>query len=140
MGEVTVPVLLTFAVLLILAGLAKLVRPAAATHFLETYAVPKPRLVVSVGPDPEEVALADAIVNELGLAALSTQGKLSWAQLAGLLSRARLFVGVDTAAMHLDQDLACQPCRLLCTGLHPRPRRSHITVAGCGWQHEPFKR
>ncbi len=65
-----------------------------------------PRLVVSVGPDPEEVALGEALVGELGPAAFSTGGKLSWAQLAGLLYRARLFVGVDTAAMHLAA--ACQ--------------------------------
>ena len=65
-----------------------------------------PNLVVSVGPDREEVAMAEAIVKELGSAALSTGGKLSWAQLAWLLYRARMFVGVDTAAMHLAA--ACQ--------------------------------
>ncbi|MBM3838565.1 MAG: glycosyltransferase family 9 protein [Verrucomicrobia bacterium] len=65
-----------------------------------------PRLVVSSGPDSEEIALAGSIAKALGPAALSTQGELSWAQLAGLLYRARLFVGVDTAAMHLAA--ACQ--------------------------------
>jgi heptosyltransferase-3 len=65
-----------------------------------------PHLVISVGPDAGEVALAEAIAGELGPAALSTRGALSWAQLAGLLYRARIFVGVDTAAMHLAA--ACQ--------------------------------
>jgi heptosyltransferase III len=38
--------------------------------------------------------------------AVSTDGKLDWAHLAGCLYRARAFVGVDTAAMHLAA--ACQ--------------------------------
>ncbi|MFN0067783.1 MAG: glycosyltransferase family 9 protein, partial [Limisphaerales bacterium] len=42
----------------------------------------------------------------LGPRAVSTDGTASWAELAGLLWRARLFVGVDTAAMHLAA--ACQ--------------------------------
>lgn len=65
-----------------------------------------PQIVLSVGPDPEERALAAEIQTALGPAALSTDGKLAWAELAGLLYEARLFVGVDTAAMHLAA--ACQ--------------------------------
>lgn len=65
-----------------------------------------PRLIVSAGPESEEIALAGRIVKALGSSALSTEGGLSWAQLAGLLYRARLFIGVDTAAMHLAA--ACQ--------------------------------
>ena len=38
---------------------------------------------------------------------LSTQGELSWAQLAKLLGSASLFVGVDTAAMHLAAAVQC---------------------------------
>lgn len=59
-GEVILPVLLTFAVLLILAGVAKLVRPETATHFLETYSVPTPRLVVCAGAALEVVSGAAA--------------------------------------------------------------------------------
>ena len=44
-----------------------------------------PQIVVSVGPDSQEVALGDALVNALGPAAVSTRGRLDWAQLAGLL-------------------------------------------------------
>ncbi len=64
------------------------------------------QVIVSAGPDPAEIQLAGRIAAAVGPAALSTQGSLSWAQLAGLLYRARLFVGVDTAAMHLAA--ACQ--------------------------------
>jgi heptosyltransferase-3 len=65
-----------------------------------------PQLVISTGPDAEEIQLADNLVTALGARAVSTRGKLSWAQLAGLLYDAKLFVGVDTAAMHLAA--ACQ--------------------------------
>ena len=65
-----------------------------------------PQLVISAGPDPDEVAQAKQIASALGPQAISTAGKLSWVQLAGLLYDAKLFVGVDTAAMHLAA--ACQ--------------------------------
>jgi heptosyltransferase-3 len=63
-------------------------------------------IVVSCGPDAEEVAEAQAIADGIGTRATSTKGKLSWAQLAGALRAAKMFVGVDTAAMHLAA--ACQ--------------------------------
>ena len=65
-----------------------------------------PRLVISAGPDPDEVRGAAELERALAGRAVSTAGRLNWAQLAGLLYRARLFVGVDTAAMHLAA--ACQ--------------------------------
>lgn len=64
------------------------------------------RLVLSCGPDPQERALASRLTSVLGPAVVTTDGQTSWAQLAWLLRRARLFVGVDTAAMHLAA--ACQ--------------------------------
>ncbi len=66
-----------------------------------------PRLILSAGPDPQERALAGRIASALGADALSTDGQTSWAQLAGLLRRAKLFVGVDTAAMHLAAACNC---------------------------------
>ena len=63
-------------------------------------------IVVSCGPDAEEIAEARAIADGIGARATSTEGKLSWAQLAGALRAAKMFVGVDTAAMHLAA--ACQ--------------------------------
>jgi len=65
-----------------------------------------PRLIISAGPDPDEVRDAAELEHALSGRAISTAGQLKWAQLAGLLYRARLFVGVDTAAMHLAA--ACQ--------------------------------
>ena len=64
------------------------------------------QIVISVGPDRDEVAGAAALQAELDGRAVSTGGKLSWAQLANVLYGAKLFVGVDTAAMHLAA--ACQ--------------------------------
>lgn len=66
-----------------------------------------PRLILSAGPDPQEKALAKRIASALGTDALSTDGQTNWAQLAGLLRRARLFLGVDTAAMHLAAACNC---------------------------------
>lgn len=65
-----------------------------------------PRIVLSSGPDPEERAMNGRIRAALGESAISTDGQTDWCQLAWLLSRAKLFVGVDTAAMHLAA--ACQ--------------------------------
>lgn len=64
------------------------------------------RVVVSAGPDADEVESARTLVAALGERSLSTEGALGWSELAWLLYRARLFVGVDTAAMHLAA--ACQ--------------------------------
>jgi heptosyltransferase-3 len=63
-------------------------------------------IVVSVGPAAEEIALGERIVVGIGPEAFSTRGTLDWAQLAEVLFSARVFVGVDTAAMHLAA--ACQ--------------------------------
>lgn len=64
------------------------------------------QVVISAGPDEEEVKAAEQIQEAIGRETLSTAGQLSWTQLAGLLYRASLFLGVDTAAMHLAA--ACQ--------------------------------
>lgn len=65
-----------------------------------------PHLVISAGPHPDEIKLAQEIQIALGARAVSTEGKLSWAQLAGVLYRARLMVVGDTGALHLGA--ACQ--------------------------------
>ena len=64
-------------------------------------------IVVSSGPDKAERAQAAELVAAWGNdRAVNTDGKLDWAHLAGCLYRARAFIGVDTAAMHLAA--ACQ--------------------------------
>lgn len=70
---------------------------AVGRHLLTRHA----HIVISSGPRDEEQADASWLADQLGPHALNTAGKISWAQLAWLLYRARLFVGVDTAAMHL---------------------------------------
>jgi heptosyltransferase-3 len=64
-------------------------------------------LVISCGPDEEERDTARRIGAALGPETISTDGAARWAQLAGLLYGARLFVGVDTAAMHLAAACNC---------------------------------
>ena len=63
-------------------------------------------ILVSCGPSTDETAEAQAIADGIGERASSTEGRLSWPQLAGALRAAKLFIGVDTAAMHLAA--ACQ--------------------------------
>lgn len=72
-----------------------------------------PNLVLSSGPEPGERAMNARICAELGPKAVTTDGHASWAQLAWLLSRAKLFVGVDTAAMHLAAACQCPTVALL---------------------------
>jgi heptosyltransferase-3 len=63
-------------------------------------------VIVSSGPAADERSDARRIEEAASDRVLSTDGQANWAQLAGLLHQARLFVGVDTAAMHLAA--ACQ--------------------------------
>ncbi|MCF7787385.1 MAG: putative lipopolysaccharide heptosyltransferase III [Prosthecobacter sp.] len=65
------------------------------------------QIVISVGPDPEEIALGERLTQAIGAGCTSTAGKIQWQQLAWLLYQARLFVGVDTAAMHLAAATGC---------------------------------
>lgn len=64
------------------------------------------RCVVSSGPDPVEIEMAQEITRALGENACCTNGEKSWSELARLIRGARLFAGLDTAAMHLAA--ACQ--------------------------------
>jgi heptosyltransferase-3 len=66
-----------------------------------------PRVVVSCGPGGDEIREARALAEGFGDRVLPTLGAASWGQLAWLLARARYFVGVDTAAMHLAAAMGC---------------------------------
>jgi heptosyltransferase-3 len=58
------------------------------------------RVVLSAAPDRAELAMADEIL--VGLAnVVNLAGRLSLKELAALIARARLFVGVDSAPMHM---------------------------------------
>jgi len=66
-----------------------------------------PQVIISCGPNAREIAEAESLCTGHDGRVLSTQGRLSWAQLAKLLGSASLFVGVDTAAMHLAAAVQC---------------------------------
>jgi heptosyltransferase-3 len=76
-----------------------------------------PFLVISVGPQPDEILLAAQIQSAVGPQALSTEGKLSWAQLGDLLYRANLMVAVDTGALHLAAACGCPIVGLYIPGM-----------------------
>jgi len=88
-------------------------------------------IVISAGPDPEEIRLAEQLCAIDPQRIVSTHGQASWAQLAGLLYKARLFVGVDTAAMHMAAACAC-PTVALFIGSSPVEwapwRTRHVVV------------
>jgi heptosyltransferase-3 len=58
-------------------------------------------VVLTAAPDAGELAMIDAIQAHLRAPAVSLAGRLSLKQLAALTRRARLFVGVDSAPMHI---------------------------------------
>ena len=64
-------------------------------------------VIVSCGPVDYEREEAAWIAQQLGPRVISTGGATSWAQVAWLLGRARLYVGPNTAAMHLAAACGC---------------------------------
>lgn len=58
-------------------------------------------VVLSAAPDATETAMIDAIQTRVARPALSLAGQLSLKELAALSARARLFIGVDSAPMHI---------------------------------------
>jgi heptosyltransferase-3 len=71
-------------------------------------------LVLSCGPSAEEIAFCDALGSSIDPSrTTATRGRATWAQLAGLMFRAQLFVGVDTAAMHLAAACQCPTLALM---------------------------
>ncbi|MCC7518910.1 MAG: glycosyltransferase family 9 protein [Verrucomicrobiae bacterium] len=76
---------------------------ATAKRLLDRF----PRLVVSTGPAAEETAEAETLRAQFGEKVLLTRGRASWPELAGLLYRAALYVGLDTSVMHLAAACGC---------------------------------
>ena len=58
-------------------------------------------VVLTAAPGPEEARIVEAIQSRLSKPALSLSGVLSLKALAALSASARLFVGVDSAPMHM---------------------------------------
>jgi heptosyltransferase-3 len=59
------------------------------------------RVVLSAAPDAAEMAMIGALQARLPQPAASLAGQLSLKELAALTARARLFIGVDSAPMHI---------------------------------------
>ena len=57
-------------------------------------------VLVSCGPDPREIAVAEIVAEGFDNAKI-TRGKTTLRELAMLIEKASLFVGVDTVAMHI---------------------------------------
>ena len=66
-----------------------------------------PRLVLTCGPVAHEREDAAWLAGELGRCVLTTDGNASWPEMAWLFSRAKLYVGPSTAAMHLAAACRC---------------------------------
>ncbi len=58
-------------------------------------------LVFTAAPAPKELALIEAIVRQIPTPVVDFSGRLSLKELAALTAQARLFVGVDSAPMHI---------------------------------------
>jgi lipopolysaccharide heptosyltransferase III len=59
------------------------------------------RVVVTGAPDPRERAMLDRILALAAVPVVDLAGKLSLRELGALTARARLFIGVDSAPMHI---------------------------------------
>ncbi|MDD5241100.1 MAG: putative lipopolysaccharide heptosyltransferase III [Sulfuricella sp.] len=58
-------------------------------------------IVITAAPVAEELAMAKAILNGLHRPVIDLSGQLSLKQLAALTAQAKLFIGVDSAPMHI---------------------------------------
>ena len=58
-------------------------------------------VVLTAAPDPDELAMTAAVQQRLEQPALDLSGRLGLKELAALAGEARLFIGVDSAPMHI---------------------------------------
>jgi heptosyltransferase III len=59
------------------------------------------RIVLTSGPDEKERKMIDAILSRTTLPPVNLSGQLTLRELAALTARAKLFIGVDSAPMHI---------------------------------------
>ena len=89
-------------------------------------------VVITSGSVPDEIKLAEKLQAQFGPRVLCTRGEAYWAQVAGLLYRAKLYVGLNTATMHLAAACGCPAVALFGTTseVHWAPWQSpHRTVS-----------
>lgn len=73
----------------------------ASAQLLRRFVADGHRVVVTAAPDAREKAIVGRILAEAAVDAADLSGALSLRELAALAARARLFVGVDSAPMHI---------------------------------------
>lgn len=94
-----------------------------------------PRVVLSCGPSESEIAEARSLSKGFDGRVIATEGRASWSQLAWILSRARYFTGVDTAAMHLAAAMQCPAVTLFgqtLAGQYAPWKSPHVMIAPSG--------
>jgi len=64
-------------------------------------------IVIACGPVAHEMEEAAWLQQDLGLRAINTRGRTTWPEMAWLLYRAKLYIGPNTAAMHLAAACRC---------------------------------
>jgi heptosyltransferase-3 len=74
-----------------------------ARYLLERFGA----VVVASGAAADEIADAMWLQDRLGPRVYCTLGRADWSQVAGLLYRAEIYVGLDTATMHLAAACGC---------------------------------
>lgn len=68
---------------------------------LKTLVARGERVAITAAPDPRELQMVEAIIAEAGVPVVNLAGQFKLGELAALTSRAKLFVGVDSAPMHI---------------------------------------
>jgi heptosyltransferase-3 len=58
-------------------------------------------IVLTAAPDPQELAMIETIRGAMRMPVIDLAGQLSLKEMAALAARAKLFVGVDSAPMHI---------------------------------------
>lgn len=74
---------------------------AQNAELLRVLAARGEKLVLTGAPDAKEREMVASIIAAAGVAVVDLSGSLSLKQLAALTARARLFIGVDSAPMHI---------------------------------------
>ena len=76
-------------------------REESSAQLLRRFAAEGHRVVVTAAPDAREKAIVGRILAEASVDVVDLSGALSLREMAALSARARLFVGVDSAPMHI---------------------------------------
>ncbi|GAB2901496.1 putative lipopolysaccharide heptosyltransferase III [Uliginosibacterium flavum] len=70
-------------------------------QLLQQLAARGEQIVITAAPDERERQMVEAIIAEAGVPVINLAGQFNLRELAALTSRAKLFVGVDSAPMHI---------------------------------------